>query len=147
MMRRKKTPLQASLAAVAPMRAPVARVVLTLPTPPSVNALWRTAPLTLRSTWGGMICSRRYQQWKTAAGMELVIQRPGRIEGRYRLEVNVPLSCKGDLDNYAKAVSDLLQQHGIIENDRLAQRVLIDWTESDKFTVEVVAVAPTREAA
>jgi hypothetical protein len=40
--------------------------------------------------------------------------------------LRVPSRTPGDIDNRLKALSDLLQEHGIVENDRLCPRLLIE---------------------
>lgn len=36
-----------------------------------------------------------------------------------------PKGVRGDIDNYAKAVLDVLQESGVIENDRQVQRLVV----------------------
>ncbi len=43
-----------------------------------------------------------------------------------------------DLDNSVKAISDLLQRHGVIDNDRNAVRALLEWhAEHDEVAATV----------
>ncbi|MFC7664378.1 RusA family crossover junction endodeoxyribonuclease [Methylorubrum suomiense] len=50
---------------------------------------------------------------------------------------------KADLDNLSKATSDLLQKHGVIDNDRDAERVVLDWhREHSDLAATVRAVPP-----
>jgi crossover junction endodeoxyribonuclease RusA len=105
-------------------RPEAASVVLRLPRPPSVNALWT------RGRDGSVHCTPRYSSWKRAAGNVLNAQRPGRISGPYSLQILVGTDCKCDLGNLEKAASDLLQAHGVIENDRKASRIVLEWSET-----------------
>lgn len=72
--------------------------------------------------------SDKYRQWKSDCGWFVRIQlmnlpaEKRHIRGRYELQLNLPPGLRGDIDNYLKAVSDLLQDHGVIENDRLCMR-------------------------
>lgn len=130
----KPRPSPASIAALAPHRAPVDRVWLILPTPPSVNALHTLAR-------GRMILSDAYRAWKEEAGWRLLSQRPGRIVGQYELAIWLcAKETKIDADNGIKAISDLLQAHGVIDNDRKAESVDITWGSPSGALVSVTAV-------
>lgn len=108
-------------------RPQMANVSLTLPFPPSVNRLWMPRP-------GGMMRSRRYETWARAAGNEINRQRPGRVRGHYALELLIEDKPRNrpDLGNLEKCVSDILQEHGIIDNDALCQRIALEWSDSVK---------------
>lgn len=84
--------------------------LLSITTPPSVNNLFTNVP------GRGRVKSRRYRQWLKAAGWELQGQRPLKIAGPFEVEIQVP-PTRGDLDNYTKAVIDLLVRHGVVEGD------------------------------
>jgi Holliday junction resolvase RusA-like endonuclease len=94
-------------------------VILRLPPPISANAIWR-------SVRGRNIKSQRYRDWELDAGIKLAVQNPGRIEGAYALTIKVPKKCRLDLDNVPKAISDLCQKHGVISNDRLCEKLLVE---------------------
>lgn len=99
-------------------------VEIDLPIPPSINRLW--VPVN-----GGMVRSERYRTWWRAAGNELVRARPGRVSGAYALTLLVNRTeSKADLNNLEKAVSDLLQEHGVIENDRRGDRIELEWSNA-----------------
>jgi hypothetical protein len=73
------------------------------------------------------------------AGWRLTMQRPGRVSGRYALTLRMPEESGLDLDNAIKATSDLLQLHGVVRNDRLASRIVLEWqSEQPVAMVEVV---------
>jgi Holliday junction resolvase RusA-like endonuclease len=87
-----------------------------------------------------MYLSTPYKRWKTDAGYSLQAQRPGAVDGPYALTVKVTAKWSGDLDNAIKGTSDLLQEHGVIKNDKLAQRIVIERSASvDGMFVMVVA--------
>jgi Holliday junction resolvase RusA-like endonuclease len=115
-------------------RKAVNYVALDLPRPISTNALWRPRP-------GGMCKTTAYKNWLTEAGLVLNTQRCGRVEGPYCLTIRVTKLWKGDLDNAAKATSDLLQAHNIIDNDRLAQRVIIERSDVSGVSVLVCSTS------
>jgi Holliday junction resolvase RusA-like endonuclease len=107
----------------------VTEIVLDLPTPPSVNRLWRSGR-------GRVYRSARYIAWIRAADAELMARRQmpkKRIEGPF--EAHVTLSRKharGDLDNRAsKGLLDFLQSREIIRNDSDCQRVTAEWGEAE----------------
>lgn len=102
-------------------RAIVDRVELTLPVPPSTNALTRNV------AGRGRVKTKAYLRWLKDARWAIQTARVGRIEGRYKITISVGHDCPIDLDNF-KAVQDLLATHGIIDNDRLAQKFLVDRT-------------------
>jgi hypothetical protein len=110
------------------------RVVLRLPVPVSVNDMH--AP----RKGGGIRRSDTYTAWIDAAGWRLTAQRPGRIAGRYTLDLGLPRERSFDLDACIKAASDLLQLHGVIRNDRDAERIGLWW--QDETAEAVVVVAP-----
>lgn len=106
-------------------------VVLELPEPPSVNALFANVSVERRErarrygrSLPGRMKSQAYLTWINAAGWLIQAQRPGRIAGRYEITISVGATRK-DLANLEKALGDILQTHGVIENDRLAHRITI----------------------
>ena len=113
---------------------PVSRLVnLALPLTPSVNALYRNRTkqeiangkamgIALR----GRARTERYRTWARAAGNALMAAKPDRIEGRYDLTITIGETARMDLGNAEKALSDLLQKCGVVENDRKANRILIE---------------------
>lgn len=100
-------------------------ITLTLPTPPSVNKLFRN----VRGV--GRVKSRAYKDWIGHAGWVLRSQRPGRISGRVVIVLSVeqagPMS---DIDNRVKALFDLLVAHSVIDDDRFVVGFCIAWAPS-----------------
>ncbi|WP_232629134.1 hypothetical protein [Methylobacterium sp. Leaf118] len=131
---RRRAEIAAGKAAFA-QRTDAERIVLCLPTPISVNDLH--AP----RAGGGIRRSDAYEAWLTEAGWRLAAQRPGRIAGRYTLDLGLPRESGLDLDNAVKAASDLLQLHGVIRNDRNAERIGLWWQDATAETVIVVEPA------
>ena len=132
-------------------RTPCEFVYITLPRPISTNALFsnrKSAKKTddngeKKGKQKGRIISKEYAAWKLECGVELMRQRPGCVEGAYALTIRVPATWSGDLDNATKSVSDLLQSHEVISNDKRAERILLErWQES---FVQVLVVS-TRES-
>lgn len=125
-------PIKAALEKQWP-RADAEVVVIDLPLPISTNEL-RTV------SRGQFLSSDRYRTWARDAGNMLEAQRPRCVRGAYAITLLVnPRRTKIDLDNSIKGVSDLLQKHRVIENDRKASRIVLEWSEAvegSRVTVE-----------
>lgn len=111
------------------------RVVIDVPRPPSVNSLTHNIP------GKGRAKTDRYRTWLRAAGNLLKAQRPGRVSGAYRLTIQVERpegKRRVDLANMEKAASDLLVTYRVIEDDRFAERVTLEWAavEGARIIVE-----------
>jgi crossover junction endodeoxyribonuclease RusA len=119
-------------------------ITLAIPFPPSVNDLW--AP----DGKGGLRKSSRYASWLVAAGTLVNTQRPGAIPGDYEMRLVLSSRRKIDLDNAVKATSDLLQANGVIANDRLAKRIVLEWSDEiddARVTLASWGALKAREAA
>jgi len=111
-------------------------VTLTLPIPPSVNGLYRNV------AGRGRVKTRKYEAWCSAAGWELEIQRAGQIKGPYEAAITLP-PVRGDIDNRAKALLDLLVAHGVTGDDRLCRSLTVKRAGTGSWClVEVRAVEP-----
>ncbi len=121
-----------ALAIDIPTRKAVSRVSLRLPMPPSVNQLWRP-------TGRRLILTEAYKAWRRDAGWTLAQQRPGRISGAYCLMISACRASKLDLGNVEKAISDLLQQMRVIDNDRLAESISLKWGDHEGVIIRVEA--------
>lgn len=100
---------------------------IVLPFPPSVNRLWRA------TKGGGVYRSKEYKDWQTHAEWAVAGQVKGQfIKGEYEITITAvkPDKRRRDLGNLEKAVSDLLQKTGVIEDDYLCQRIQISWAKT-----------------
>lgn len=82
-----------------------------------------------------MVNTKEAKAWKLAACWSLKAQRGTRptITGPCALSIASYLSTtNGDVDNYAKATLDALQEAGIIANDRQVQRMCISKAKDAK---------------
>lgn len=113
------------------------RVVLRLPVPVGVNDLYASR----KGKPGEIRLSNAYGAWIVEAGHRINQQRPGRIGGRYTLDLGLPRERSFDLDACIKAASDILQLHGVIRNDRDAERIGLWWQDETPEAVVVVAPA------
>lgn len=96
---------------------------ITLPYPPAVNNLFATVGRR-------RIRSRRYEDWCEIAGLMLASQRPAKIKGPFTIRIIAerPDKRSRDLDNILKAPLDLLVTMGVIEDDSLAQEIVVGWS-------------------
>lgn len=93
--------------------------------------------------------SSEYKAWVKEAGYHWLIQKrkvPVKyILGRYVLEVLVypPDNRMRDLGNLEKALSDFLQDMGIVQNDYLSKRIVFEWADPPytDYCVEVTVTA------
>jgi Holliday junction resolvase RusA-like endonuclease len=99
-------------------------VIVTLPTPPSLNKLWVTAPGKPR------VRSSEYRAWAERAGWPLKMQIVGMapLDCRFNLDIEVPISRR-DTGNHEKALCDLCESCGVVTNDGNAHRISVTPTE------------------
>ena len=76
--------------------------------------------------------SPEYAAWLRAADGEwsarpLHWRRGAKVFGRFACEIWIPRGTRGDLDNRAKAILDWLERVGVIEDDRLCDRLVVSW--------------------
>ena len=93
-----------------------------LPFPPSVNCLYSGNHRRFKS--------KRYTAWISEATPHLprgVATIEGHIEATYRM--NSPDNRRRDIENYAKAISDLITANNIIEDDSNIQRLVMEWAD------------------
>lgn len=136
------------------------RQVLTLPLPPSVNAMWRTVArlkgvsALSRATSGGdvaavrraasgvsafstMLLSREGREYKKTADAWLAAQRPKMVSGPVSLRAVFYFPRRsGDVDNRLKPLLDVLEGR-IYENDRQVAHVAA-WKRVDRDRPRVV---------
>jgi Holliday junction resolvase RusA-like endonuclease len=120
---------------------------LDLPMPPSTNRLWRS-----RIGHGGkpqFYIAPRYATWKRTCDNLALANRKEWVPvlGPYRITVTFDRSrTRADQDNLVKAINDWLQKAGLIENDQLAVKTIIQWGKAPSGC-RVVLSAVEREAA
>lgn len=87
-------------------------IVLRLPFPVSVNHLYR-------NKLKGRAKSQRYRTWANAAGWDIKDQKPKPLKGWYNLSIILTEkdNRRKDPGNFEKCVSDLLVEHGLVEDD------------------------------
>lgn len=102
-------------------------IILTLPYPPSVNTYYRsprTGPLA-----GRTLISEKGRAYRKAVA-DAVIQHARRRAPEGRLSVGVTLYMpdrrKRDIDNAMKGLLDAMTHAGVIEDDSLIDRLVIE---------------------
>jgi len=114
------------------------RTTISLPFPPSVNAMYRNVP------GRGRVKDDPYKRWIENAGWELLSQRPRKFKQRVsvRISMNPPRRSCGDVDNRIKAVLDLLTRHGVIADDKreCVASVAAQWVDEGPICQVIVEV-------
>lgn len=105
---------------------------IALPFPPSVNSIWRS-----RIGKGGkprFFLDPKYEAWKKASdgAFYAAHPRPKSVAGAFVVSIVLDHGSSlrrlgADVDNRAKAVLDWLQRVKLIEDDKFAEKVTIEW--------------------
>lgn len=116
------------------------RRCFTVPTPPSVNALFTARTIRGRSGRG---ITGRYKAWRDEAGYQLNLQRLKPLHGAVVVEIVFPDRGNGDIDNLAKAILDLAVKHEVIDGDsrKTVRTLLLSWGAVEQATVTITGVA------
>lgn len=112
----------------------------TIPMPPSVNGLF----VAFQTPTGQRRAkTKQYKAWITVAGWEIRIQRVQAVKGAVEISIQLPQKGRrGDADNRIKAAQDLLVKLGIIEDDRLVNKVSCGWAAVEQCTVTLSQSIP-----
>lgn len=104
---------------------PAQKITLALPFAPSVNRLWRMGK------GKKMYKSKTYETWINVCHILITHQKITPVLGTYKLTIEAvrPDKRRRDIDNLIKAVSDVLQTTGLIEDDCLCQEVTARWVK------------------
>jgi len=97
------------------------RFEVLLPWPPTVNRIWRRSG-------NRMHRSVTYEAWRQEAAEALRrVSPPKSIPGSVSVELRLygPSRRSYDIDNRAKAVLDLLEAEGVVEDDSQVDRLLL----------------------
>lgn len=116
-----------------------------LPTPLSVNEIFRNAGYGSDNKRAGRIKTQNYEIWVRLAMQELMIQKPKRYQFPTRVRLDFflgAISRLADCSNYIKGMEDLLVHYGIIAGDHydVVQATNIMWVP--RYTGAVVHITP-----
>lgn len=102
-------------------------IVLELPFPPSVNTYWRS-PNKGKLAGRHLISERGREYRQQVAQAVLAASRPVAPAGRLSVGMSVfpPDRRRRDLDNLPKGLLDALVHAGVIEDDSLIDRLMIE---------------------
>lgn len=100
--------------------------------PPSVNALWKVG------RGGRLYRSPKYSAWLKETGWEIKRQRPGKVDGPYKVEIILrpATNRRRDLDNLCKAPLDALKAFGVTDDDSLCADPRPRWWKQDDEHIE-----------
>lgn len=100
-------------------------ISLVLPLPPSVNAAYRNVP------GRGRAKTQAYVDWLQVAALEVRRQAKGSIVGNYafHLKATRPDRRPRDLGNLEKCAHDLCVRMGLVEDDSLCRRIILEWAD------------------
>lgn len=115
-------------------------IEITLPEPPSWNALYRIG---LKRVYK----SREYTNWIQRAVAWGMAQKVPAIEGYVAVEYIVPQNRRRDLDNYLKPLNDCLQTIGVLANDQQIRRITIQEEPRADVSVVITQMTGKRRAA
>lgn len=106
-------------------------IIVDLPTPPSVNRIWRANKAGAKR----VSISKEYDSWKKSAdGLSFQLGQFRSIRtlrGPFEADIVIKRIPGSDLDNRIKGVLDWLQSRAVIENDRHAEKITIKWARRE----------------
>ena len=110
--------------------------VIDLPTPPSVNALWRISGRR-------MYKSKKYREFIDLCREVVEFDFPT-VDYPFNIEILIrrPSKRRMDIDNRAKAVMDILEELKIISDDCLANQINMMWSEDVENCQVTISKSP-----
>lgn len=107
-------------------------VTITMPSPPSVNNLFKNAGRK------GRVPTPAYEDWKRHAGWQVKSQQPEKVHGPVMVTI-VHGRRRADLDNLNKAPLDLLVSLGLLDDDgpRIVQELRCSFGDVDGCRVTI----------
>lgn len=102
---------------------------ITIPKPPSVNAMYRNAGYGKDRKRHGRIKTAKAQAWAKTAGYIILAAGLGRNLGPYEIRLELGRRKGADLFNFEKGASDLLKTLGVIQDDSLCERGVVEWAD------------------
>ena len=107
-------------------RKRLGKTIIELPYPPSVNRIWRVGKNKR------VYKDPAYTKWIEVCQYMIFAKKTVPVLGNYRLliEAKKPDKRKRDIDNIIKAISDVLETCGIVENDCYCQEVTARWVKN-----------------
>lgn len=104
-------------------------IIIDLPTPPSVNRIWRAN----RAGPNKVSISPEYRAWKKHADQTALATGQFRglktISGPFEARI-ILRRQPGDLDNRHKGILDWLQSRGVIADDKYCEKLTLEWGDA-----------------
>jgi crossover junction endodeoxyribonuclease RusA len=115
--------------------------------PPSANAAYANN----KGSGRGRTKTAAYRSWATAFGYDVnaAMRAQEPIKGPYVIEITIDRAKRhklSDVMNREKVVSDILQAHGVIENDNLCERGVVQWGNAHGGITITVTPYPITES-
>lgn len=111
---------------------------ITVPAPPSVNALFRNVP------GRGRVKTAAYKAWAGEAGWMLKSQSPTPVPGRVIVVIGVERTIgTADIDNLSKGIFDLLVTHKLIKDDRYVTAFAMAWAPKGSRLARIAIMPAT----
>lgn len=85
---------------------------ISLPVPPSVNAMYRNVPKV------GRVKTQSYKAWEKLAAQHLTLAACDVPEAPYDITIRVNVNHQSDIDNRVKPILDFLVKHKVITGDQ-----------------------------
>jgi crossover junction endodeoxyribonuclease RusA len=108
-------------------------MMITLPVPPSVNAMYRNV------MGVGRVKTREYKAWLKEADAYYLMQKSklSTVTGQVIVAIKVPKGTRGDISNRIKAAEDFLVSRQITGDDRHNIKVSIERANVHQCEIEV----------
>lgn len=106
-----------------------------LPTPISANHLFANVP------GRGRVKTKAYENWQSTAALTIVatVRADRRIGGKVAVSIELPATCRLDIDNAVKPILDALVRSRRIDDDRNVARLEVTRGGTGDLTVVTVA--------
>lgn len=110
-------------------------VRLNLPWPPTTNSIWTPRIFRRKAggSYAGLTLSPKYLLWKQLAASVALLEMRGQepIKGEYVMTIILHRQDKrhSDCSNRVKALEDACVAAGVVEDDKLAKRVIVEWSD------------------
>lgn len=108
-------------------------MLVRLPVPPSVNAMYRNV------AGVGRVKTTDYKNWIKHAGTLVNVARPVPFgKAKVQLGICIPEKTKGDISNRIKATEDLLVLMRVMDDDSQVWKLVVERTDDTEMIVSLM---------